>query len=107
KNIAEPARQAVMEIVTALELDDVGISPDEVEWVVLDLASAVSALDQGTIDAAGLVSPFTGQAQDVGALKISSPTVSFFEGGSTSFWLSGSTVIENKTEEIEAFQRAI
>lgn len=107
KTIAVPARKAVMEIVTAMELEDAGVGQDEVEWVVLDLASAVSALEQGTIDAAGLVTPFTAQAREVGATKIASPTITFFEGGAMAYWLAGPDTIAAKEDAILAFQRAM
>jgi len=107
KTIAVPARKAVMEIVSAIELEQAGVSQDEVNWVVLDLASAVSALEQGTIDAAGLVSPFTAQARDIGAVKLASPTVSFFEEGAMAYWFGGPDTIAAKTDAMLAFQRAI
>ncbi len=107
KTIAVPARKAVMEIVTAIELENAGVGSDEIEWVALDLASAVTALDQGTIDAAGLVSPFTAQAREAGAVKLASPTVSFFEEGAMAYWFAGSNTVETKSEAMAAFQRAI
>lgn len=107
KTIAVPARKAVMEIVTAIELEKVGVGQDEVEWVALDLASAVSALEQGTIDAAGLVTPFTAQARDKGAVKLASPTISFFEEGAMAFWFAGPATIEKKSDAMRAFQRAV
>lgn len=107
KTIAVPARKAVMEIVTAIELEEAGVGQDEVEWVALDLASAVSALEQGTVDAAGLVSPFTVQARDTGSVKIASPTLTFFEEGAMAFWLAGPDTVAAKGDAIAAFQRAI
>ncbi len=107
KTIAVPARKAVMEIVSAIELEEAGVGQDEVEWVVLDLASAVSALEQGTIDAAGLVSPFTAQARETGSVKLAAPTITFFEEGAMAFWFAGPDTVTAKNDAIKAFQRAI
>ncbi len=108
KTIAIPARKAQLEVVIAGELEKAGIDPATgVKWVVLDFTSAVAALKNGTVDAAGLVSPFTIEAEAAGATQISAPSVGFFESGATGLWTAGAATIEKKTEAIEAFQRAI
>lgn len=107
KRIAVPARKAQMEVVIADELKEAGIGQDEVEWVVLDFASAVSALQNGTVDAAGLVSPFTSQAAEAGDPQISAPSVAFFGDGAVGMWTAGESTIEEKGDAIDAFQRAI
>lgn len=95
-------------VVISDELAKAGINPQtEVNWVVLDFNSAVAALNSGTVDAAGLVSPFTTQALAGGNAQLSAPSISFFGGGTTSYWVSGTGVIEKKSEAIQAFQRAI
>ncbi|SJM52919.1 ABC transporter substrate-binding protein [Gulosibacter sp. 10] len=108
KTIAVPARNAQLEVVIANELEEAGIDPSTgVEWVVLDFTSAVQGLQNGTVDAAGLVSPFTIEAEEIGAVQISAPSISFFETGATGLWVSGASTIEGDREAIEAFQRAI
>ncbi len=108
KTIGIPARNAQLEVVIAGELADAGIDPKTgVNWVVLDFTSAVEALKNGTVDAAGLVSPFTTEAATAGAVQISAPSVGFFESGATGLWVAGTSTIESKADAIAAFQRAI
>lgn len=108
KTISVPARKAHMEVVISDELAKAGIDPQtEVNWVALDMNSAVAALNNGTVDAAGLVSPFTSQAAAGGNTQLSAPSISFFGGGTTSYWVSGTGTIQQKPEAIQAFQRAI
>lgn len=108
KTIAIPARKAQLEVVIAGELEKAGIDPATgVNWVVLDFTSAVAALQNGTVDAAGLVSPFTAEALDGGSVQLSAPSVGFFEEGATGLWTAGTSTIEAKPEAIAAFQRAI
>lgn len=108
KTIAVPARNAQLEVVIAGELSDAGIDPATgVNWVVLDFTSAVEALKSGNVDAAGLVSPFTTEAEAAGAAQISAPSVGFFESGATGLWTAGTSTIESKADAIAAFQRAI
>lgn len=108
KTIAIPARKAQLEVVIANELKEAGIDPATgVNWVVLDFTSAVSALKSGKVDAAGLVSPFTTEAEALGAPQLSAPSIGFFETGATGLWTAGTATIEQKPDAIEAFQRAI
>lgn len=108
KTIAVPARNAQLEVVIAAELEKEGIDPKTgVNWVVLDFTSAVAGLNNGTIDAAGLVSPFTIEAEEAGSIYLSSPSAAFFEEGAVGLWTAGSSTIEQKGDEISAFQRAI
>ncbi|MGB3374883.1 MAG: ABC transporter substrate-binding protein [Microbacterium sp.] len=109
KTIAVPARKAHMEIVIADELQRAGIDPNSgVSWVVLDFTSAVAALKSGSVDAAGLVSPFNIRAAEEGSVQISAPSVGFFEGaGATNFWNAGASTVQAKPEMIAAFQRAL
>ena len=108
KTIAIPARKAQLEVVIAGELEKAGIDPATgVNWVVLDFTSAVAALQNGTVDAAGLVSPFTAEALDGGAVQLAAPSVGFFEEGATGLWTAGTSTIEAKPDAIAAFQRAI
>lgn len=108
KTIAIPARKAQLEVVIAGELEKAGIDPASgVDWVVLDFTSAVAALKNGTVDAAGLVSPFTTEAAAAGATQLSAPSVGFFERGATGLWTAGASTVEQKADAIAAFQRAL
>lgn len=105
--IAIPARKAQLEVVITDALDRAGVDPSSVEWVVLDFTSAVAALKSGNVDAAGLVSPFTGEAAAAGATFVSAPSVGFFEEGSVGLWTAGEGTLSGKADAIAAFQRAI
>jgi ABC-type nitrate/sulfonate/bicarbonate transport system substrate-binding protein len=108
KTIAVPARKAQLEVVIAGELEEAGIDPASgVNWVVLDFTSAVAALKNGTVDAAGLVNPFTSEAEAQGSPQLSAPSVGFFEEGATGLWTAGSSTVESKADAIAAFQRAL
>lgn len=108
KTIAVPARKAQLEVVIAGELEKEGIDPATgVNWVVLDFTSAVAGLQNGTVDAAGLVSPFTTEAEEAGAEQLSAPSIGFFETGATGLWTAGAGTVSQKADAIAAFQRAI
>lgn len=108
KTIAVPARKAQLEVVISGVLEDAGIDPATgVNWVVLDFTSAVSALKNGTVDAAGLVTPFSLEAVDAGNTFIAAPSVSFLGGGAVGLWTAGAGTIEQKPDAVAAFQRAI
>ena len=105
--IAIPARKAQLEVVIADSLQRAGVSPDTVNWVVLDFTSAAAALETGTVDAAGLVSPFTSEAEAAGAVFVDAPSVGFFEEGAVGLWTAGESTLSGKADAIAAFQRAV
>lgn len=107
KTIAVPARKAQLEVTISAALDDAGVDPAGVNWVVLDFTSAAAALASGTVDAAGLVSPFTTQAANAGGALLASPGVEFFEEGAVGLWTAGTSTVAGKADAIAAFQRAI
>lgn len=108
KTISIPARNAQLEVVIAGELEKAGIDPTTgVNWVVLDFTSAVAGLNNGTVDAAALVSPFTIEAEESGNVYVSSPSVAFFETGAVGLWTAGANTVDTKSEQIAAFQRAM
>lgn len=105
--IAVPARKAQLEAVISDALDRAGVAPSSVDWVVLDFTSAVAALKSGTVDAAGLVSPFTSEADAAGAVFLAAPSVGFFEEGAVGLWTAGAGTVDAKADAIAAFQRAV
>lgn len=105
--IAVPARKAQLEVVIADALERSGVAADSVNWVVLDFTSAVAALKSGTVDAAGLVSPFTTEAETAGAIFVDAPSVGFFEEGAVGLWTAGENTVSGKADAIAAFQRAV
>lgn len=107
KSIAIPARKAQLEVTISNALDEAGVDPATVNWVVLDFTSAVAALANGQVDAAGLVTPFTDQAAVAGSPLVASPGVEFFQEGAVGLWVSGTSTVEGKADAIAGFQRAI
>lgn len=104
KTVAIPARNAQLEVTIAANVKEAGADPASVNWVVLDFASAVEALKGGTVDAAGVVTPFTTQAKEAGMVQLMAPAVEFFGGPSTTgLWVSTPSIIEQKGEAIDAF----
>lgn len=107
KTIAVPARKALMEVVITTTLTENGVDPSSVNWVVLDFASAVAALKNGTVDAAGLGSQFSAQAEADGASKLGPLGIEFFERGAVGVWVAGASTVESKPEAMQAFERAV
>ncbi len=107
RTVAVPARQAMFEVAISDELSRAGVDPTSVNWVVLDFASAVAALQSGTVDAASVVTPFTAEAEEVGAVLIASAAVGLFEEGAVGLWVTGTATAESKSDEIAGFVRAI
>lgn len=107
RTIAIPARKAQLEVTITSVLKDAGVDPSSINWVVLDFTSAVAALKSGTVDAAGLVTPFTDQAAAEGSVLVASPGLEFFEEGATGLWTAGASTVSGKADAIAAFQRAI
>lgn len=107
KTIAVPARKAQLEVTITNTLVENGVDPATVNWVVLDFASAVAALKNGTVDAAGLTSQFRDQAEADGATFLAAPGIEFFEEGAVGLWVAGASTAESKSDVLAAFQRAI
>lgn len=107
KTISVPARKAQLEVTVSRVVKAAGGDPSKINWIVLDFASALQSLQQGRIDAAGLVSPFTTKAMADGGKVISSPGVEFFEKGAVGLYVSGQSTAVKKQEQLKAFARAI
>lgn len=107
KTVSVLARGAQLEATIAEVATKAGVDPTTINWIALDFQSAIEALKNGTIDAAGLVSPFTNQALEAGMTQISAPAVEFFGGGSTtSVWVTTPAILEQKGAAIDAFVAA-
>lgn len=107
KSVSVPARKAQLEVTIANAVLNDGGDPSTINWMVLDPSSALQSLEQGRIDAAGLVAPFTSRAAGSGAQFLAAPGVEFFEGGSVGLWVAGQGTVESKPEAVDAFARAI
>lgn len=105
--ISVPAREAQLEVTIAGALEEVGVDPGSINWVVLDFTSAVAALESGNVDAAGLVYPFAAQAEDDGHELVASPLKAFLEHGVSGMWVVGDEIAESRSDELAAFERAI
>ncbi|QTG81278.1 ABC transporter substrate-binding protein [Arthrobacter crystallopoietes] len=107
KRVSVPARRAQLEVTVSQLVKDDGGDPAKVNWMVLDPASALQSLKDDRIDAASLVTPFTGQAASAGNTLLASPGVEFFEKGAIGLWVAGSAQAESKQDQLLGFQRAI
>lgn len=107
KSVAVPARNAQLEITISEAIEQDGGDPELVQWMVLDFASALDSLGNGQVDAAGVVSPFTQQADDAGYTLLASPGMAFFEDGAIGLWVAGTDEVEQNPEKYEAFQEAL
>ncbi|WP_309124289.1 ABC transporter substrate-binding protein [Arthrobacter sp.] len=107
KSVSVPARKAQMEVTISKVISDAGGDPQKVNWMVLDPASALQSLDSNRVDAAALISPFTAQAGTKGHQRLASPGIEFFEKGAVGLWVAGTQTVEDKSEEMAGFARAI
>jgi ABC-type nitrate/sulfonate/bicarbonate transport system substrate-binding protein len=107
KTIAVPARKAQLEVIISGALKDAGVDPAKINWVALDFVSSLEALKAGTIDAAGLVTPFMDEAERLGMPMLASPGLAFAEEGTAGVWLTSSAIAESKRDAIAGFQRAM
>ena len=107
KKIAVPARKAQIEVTVANMVLADGGDPSSIQWMVLDPASSLQSLQQGRVDAAGLVAPFTTNADESGMRLLGSPGVSFFEEGAIGLWVAAQSTIDKQPEAIDGFIRAM
>ncbi|MCI9889827.1 ABC transporter substrate-binding protein [Micrococcales bacterium 31B] len=107
KTISVPARKAQLEITIADAIKQDGGDPSTVKWMVLDFESALQALGDGRIDAAGVVSPFTVKSLEAGNELITSPGVGFFTEGAVGLYVTGKSTAGSNAEALRGFQRAI
>jgi ABC-type nitrate/sulfonate/bicarbonate transport system substrate-binding protein len=107
KTVSVPARKAQLEVTITRAVQEAGGDPSKINWIVLDFSSALQSLEQGRIDAAGLVAPFTSKAVAAGGKVLSSPGVEFFERGAIGLWVAGDSTATKKSEQLQAFARAI
>lgn len=107
KTVAVLARNSTHELGISAAVEREGGDPSTINWVSLDFASAIEALKSGSIDAAGLVSPFTNAALDDGLVQLGAPTAELFGSGAvTTLWVSTPATIAKKGDAINAFVQA-
>ncbi|GAB4099686.1 ABC transporter substrate-binding protein [Sinomonas halotolerans] len=106
-SVSVPARRAQLEVTVSKAVADDGGDPSKINWMVLDPSSAMQSLEQGRIDAASLIAPFTARAKDAGHVLLASPGLKFFERGAIGLWVTGPQAAQGKEAQLEAFERAI
>lgn len=106
KKIAIPARDGQFEVVVTQLLAENGIGADEVQWIVLDYQSALTALKSGEVDAATLLVPFNAKARDAGMTYLAAPSVEFFQHGAVGLWSTGDKVASD-TDRVNRIQEVI
>ncbi|WP_102159449.1 ABC transporter substrate-binding protein [Zhihengliuella halotolerans] len=107
KSVSVPARNAQLEVTIAKAILDDGGDPASVNWMVLDPASALQSLEQGRIDAAGLVAPFSNTAAENGHTHLAAPGAQFFGDGAIGLWVASGAFAEENPEAAAGFVRAI
>ncbi|MDR2255530.1 MAG: ABC transporter substrate-binding protein [Arthrobacter sp.] len=107
KKVSVPARKAQLEVTIANAVKQDGGDPAKINWMVLDPNSALQSLEQGRVDASGLVAPFTIKAKESGAKFIASPGVEFFEKGAVGLWIAGDSTVQKKSAGVQSFIKAI
>lgn len=106
KTVSVSARNAQLEVTIADLVRRDGGDPERVKWMVLDPTSAIQSLEQGRIDAAGLVAPFTNKAISEGSEFLAALSVEFFEDGAVGLWVASPDVVAEKPNQIHAFHEA-
>ncbi|MFJ2618685.1 ABC transporter substrate-binding protein [Glutamicibacter sp. NPDC087344] len=107
KKVAVPARKAQIEVTVANMVLQDGGDPATINWMVLDPASSLQSLEQGRVDAAGLVAPFSTNAQKQGMELLGNPGLEFFESGAVGLWVAGGSTVAKEPEVMDGFARAI
>ena len=107
KKVAVPARGAQLEVTIAAAVKDAGGDPSKIQWITLDFPTAVSALESGRVDAAGLVSPFVNQAVTGGGQLLQSLSLGFFGPGAVGMWVTSAKEAGSKASTMSAFARAV
>lgn len=107
KKVAVPARKAQIEVTVANLVVKDGGDPTKINWMALDPASSLQSLEQGRVDAAGLVAPFSTNAKTQGMDLLGNPGLEFFGPGAVGLWVAGSKQVTDDPESMAAFTRAI
>lgn len=104
--IAVSARGSLFEVVITNSLLENGVDPESINWVAMDFASSLPALEEGTIDAAPMISPMTADAMNRGMVPLGYPTSDFLGKVPVDYWVSSPQVIEERGDAIRAFRDA-
>ncbi len=107
KTVAVPSRNGMMEIVIAGAVKSAGGDPSKIQWLALDQQSQIAALKQGRIQAAGLATPFTNQAEAQGLKAITRPKAEFFQHGAAGVWITTDTIAKERPGAVKKFQAAV
>lgn len=105
KTISVPARGGLFEVIVTGALKNAGVDPASINWVEMDFGAALQAVEDGTIDAAPMISPLDAKAIADGMTVIGHPQTEFFgPGGLIDLWVTSTTTAEKKHDAIAAFR---
>ncbi|GAA1526533.1 ABC transporter substrate-binding protein [Nocardioides humi] len=107
KTVSVPARGAQLEVTIAAAVKADGGDPAKIDWITLDFPSAVSSLQAGRIDAAGLVVPFIAQGEQAGGTLVLSPGLEFFDDGAVGLWVTSASLATAEPAVVKSFQAAV
>lgn len=105
KTISVPARGGLFEVIVTGALKNAGVDPASVNWVEMDFGAALQAVEDGTIDAAPMISPLDAKALADGMVVIGHPQTEFFgPGGLIDVWITSVSTADKKHDAIAAFR---
>lgn len=104
--IAVSARGSMFEVKITNLLLQSGVDPESINWVTMDFATSLPALEDGTIDAAPMISPMSEDAIKRGMVVLGYPGAAFFPEVPVDLWVASPDVIEKRGDAIRAFRDA-
>lgn len=107
QTVAINALRAGPHLVTRVALEEAGVDPESVEFIEVPMTEAIAAVERGSVDAAYLAEPFTTQAIEAGYKVIGAPAYAGSPEGSTSGYFSVTDFVEQNSEVVDAFVRAL
>lgn len=102
--IAVSARGSSFEVSISSALLDAGVDPASINWVTMDFATSLPALEDGSIDAAPMISPFTIEALDRGMIPLAYPGGQFLQGAPVDLWLTSNDTAEDRGDALRQFR---
>ena len=108
KLVAVPATGGQLEVTIASSVRAAGGDPKKINWVIVTLPESIALLKRGEIDAAGLVSPFTSQGEEIGGHVIAYPGYEFFGNEPVSgLWLTTASFADQNAQAVRELKAAL
>lgn len=104
--IAVSARGSSFEVKITNMLLQNDVDPSTINWVTMDFATSLPALEDGSIDAAPMISPMTEEAIGRGMVVLGYPGAAFFPEVPVDLWVAAPNVVEERGDTIRAFRDA-